>query len=174
MIYCYRKDPPFSLGVPTCLLGSPCPSPEERHLSMPETGEKERNYLLKSHTDLEQRLNVFIKILKFFRISTNIHSPSFSPLPSWGYRISGKEVEVHDSGSWHHPLCRCRDLQLIQSHVAPSHDPLTRVLSALFFPAKSLLLSKPHGKREHPKATWSQPTPPKPHDPHWYGCHTGV
>ena len=28
-----------------------------------------------------------------------------SPPPSLGYRISGKEVEVCDSGSQHHPLC---------------------------------------------------------------------
>ena len=35
------------------LLGSKCPPPEETHLSMPETGEKERNYLFKSYTDLE-------------------------------------------------------------------------------------------------------------------------
>ena len=53
----YRKDPPFlSLEVPpptTHLLGSQCPPPEERRLSMPETGEKERNCLFKSYTDLE-------------------------------------------------------------------------------------------------------------------------
>ena len=35
------------------LLGSKCPPPEERRLSMPETGEKERNYLFKSYTNLE-------------------------------------------------------------------------------------------------------------------------
>ena len=36
------KGPPFSLGVlPHQLLGLPCPPPEERHLSMPEIGEKE-------------------------------------------------------------------------------------------------------------------------------------
>ena len=35
------------------LLGSKCPSPEERRLSMPETGEKERNCLFKSYTNLE-------------------------------------------------------------------------------------------------------------------------
>ena len=55
MINYYRKDPPFlSLEVlpPTHLLGSKCPPPEERRLSMPETGEKERNYLFKSYTDL--------------------------------------------------------------------------------------------------------------------------
>ena len=53
----YRKDSAFlSLEVPpphTHLLGSKCPPPEERGLSMPETGEKERNCLFKSYTDLE-------------------------------------------------------------------------------------------------------------------------
>ena len=53
----YRKDSAFlSLEVPSPhahLLGSQCPPPEERRLSMPETGEKERNYLFKSYTDLE-------------------------------------------------------------------------------------------------------------------------
>ena len=38
---------------PTHLLGSKCPPPEERRLSMTETGEKERNCLFKSYTDLE-------------------------------------------------------------------------------------------------------------------------
>ena len=53
----YRKDLPlfFLWGSPphTHLLGSPCLLPEERHLSVPETGEKERNYIFKSYTDLE-------------------------------------------------------------------------------------------------------------------------
>ena len=31
---------------------------------------------------------------------------------------------------------------------------MARVLSPLFFPAKSLLLPKPRGKKEHPKTTW--------------------
>ena len=53
MIYYYQKDPPFSLGVHPHLLGSLCQLPEERCLSMPEIGEKERNYLFKSYTDLE-------------------------------------------------------------------------------------------------------------------------
>ena len=34
------------------LRGSKCPPPEERRLSMPETGEKERNCLFKSYTNL--------------------------------------------------------------------------------------------------------------------------
>ena len=69
-----------------------------------------------------------------------------------------------------HPMCRCCDLQLIQNHVASSHGPPARVLSPLFFQAKSLLLPKPCGKREHPKArgpnscqTHRVPTLPKPH-----------
>ena len=79
------------------------------------------------------------------------------PVPSPGYRISGKEVEVRDSGSRHHQLCGCCDLQLIQSYVAPSHGPPARVVSPLFFPAKSLLLPKPRGKKKHLKATRSSP-----------------
>ena len=47
------SGPPFSPGVPPHLLGSLYLLPEKRHLSMPETGEKERNYLFKSYTDLE-------------------------------------------------------------------------------------------------------------------------
>ena len=77
------------------------------------------------------------------------------PVPSPGYRVSGKEVEVHDSGSRHHQLGGCCNLQLIQSHVAPSHGPPARVLSPLFFQAKSLLLPKPRGKKKHPKTSWS-------------------
>ena len=38
---------------------------------------------------------------------------------------------------------------------APSQGPPARVLSPLFFQAKSLLLPKPCGKREHPKVMWS-------------------
>ena len=45
-----------------------------------------------------------LKILKFFRILTNAQ-PFLLPLPSPGYHISGKEVQVCDSGSWHHQLC---------------------------------------------------------------------
>ena len=48
---------------------------------MPEIGEKERNYLFRSYIDLEAWLNVFIKILKSFRIPTDAHSPSFSLCP---------------------------------------------------------------------------------------------
>ena len=46
---CLSGGPPLTH---THLLDSQCPPPEERHLSMPETGEKERNYLLKSYKDL--------------------------------------------------------------------------------------------------------------------------
>ena len=60
-------------------------------------------------------------------------------------------------GFLHHPLCCRLNLQLIQSHVAPSHGPTARVLSPLFFQAKSLLLPKQRSKREDPKAMWSSP-----------------
>ena len=53
-IYYYRKDSLFLSGVPpTDLLGPPFLPPEERHLSVSQIGEKERNYLFKSYTDLE-------------------------------------------------------------------------------------------------------------------------
>ena len=76
-------------------------------------------------------------------------------MPSPGYRVSGKEVEVRGSGSRHHQLCGCCNLQLIQSHVAPSHGPPARALPPHFFPAKSLLLPKPRGKKKHSKTTRS-------------------
>ena len=77
-------------------------------------------------------------------------------MPSLGYRVSGKEVEVRDSGSRHHQLCGCCNLQLIQSRVAPSHGPPARVLSSPFsMAAKSLLLPKPRGKKKHSKTSWS-------------------
>ena len=41
--------------------------------------------------------------------------------------------------------------------MAPSHGPPARILSPFFFPAKSLLLPKPRGKKKHPKTTWSSP-----------------
>ena len=46
------QGPPFYSRSPSPILGSPCPPPEERRLSMPEIGEKERNYLFKRYTDL--------------------------------------------------------------------------------------------------------------------------
>ena len=95
-----------------------------------------------------------LKMLKSFRIPTDAQSFPL-PLPSRGYCILGKEAEVCDSGSWHHQLCGCCDLQLIQSHVAPSQGPPARVLPPLFFLAKSLLMPKLRGKKEHPKTTWS-------------------
>ena len=95
-------------------------------------------------------------------------------MPSPGYRISGKEVEVRGTGSRHHQLCGCCNLQLIQNHGAPSHGPPAGVLSPLFFPAKSLLLPKPPDEKKHSKTTWSSPihsirtswSSPFPSEPH--------
>ena len=90
------------------------------------------------------------------------------PVPSPGYRVSGKEVEVRDSASRHHQLCGRCNLQLIQSHVAPSHGPPARVLSSLSSrQSLSCCLSrvakrstpKPHGPLYSP----SEPCGPFPH-----------
>ena len=94
-------------------------------------------------------------------------------MPSPGYRVSGKKVEVRGTGSRHHQLCGCCSLQLIQNHGAPSHGPPAGVLSPLFFLAKSLLLPKLRGKKKPSKTTWSFPihsgtawSSPFPSEPH--------
>ena len=87
---------------------------------MSEIGEKERNYLFESYADLRVWLNVFIKIPKSLKTPTNTHSPSFSPLPSLGYHISGKEIEVCGSGSlWFFPVI-CAQLAGFPWSPAPS------------------------------------------------------
>ena len=58
-----------------------------------------------------------------------------------------------------------RNLQLIQSHVAPSHGPPARVLSPLFSPAKSLLLPSHVAKRSTPKLRGPLSSPPIPCGP---------
>ena len=87
-------------------------------------------------------------------------------MPSPGYRVSGKEVEVRDSGSRHHQLCGCCNLQLIQSRVAPSHGPAARVLSPLSLWLQSLYccLSRV-AKRSTPKPRGPLPFPSEPHGP---------
>ena len=88
------------------------------------------------------------------------------PVPSPGYRVSGKEVEVHDSGSRYHQLCGCCNLQLIQSHVAPSHSPPARVLSPLSS-QQSLSCCLSHvAKRSTPKPRGPLYSPSDPRGPH--------
>ena len=84
-------------------------------------------------------------------------------MPSPGYRVSGKEVEVRDSSSQHHQLGGCCDLQLIQSHVAPSHGPPAGVLSPLSsWQSLSCCLSRV-AKRSIPKPRGPLPCPSEPH-----------
>ena len=86
-------------------------------------------------------------------------------MPSPGYRVSGKEVEVRGSGSRHHPLGGCCDLQLIQSHVAPSHGPPAGVLSPLSsWQSLSCCLSHV-AKRSTPKPRGPLPFPSEPQGP---------
>ena len=97
-----------------------------------------------------------LKISKSLKTPTNTHSPSFPPLPSQasqGYRISGKEIEVHSLPWLQIPpsnLCLAGrppkvpttisflDLQfLIQNHMAPSHS----VPAESFYPFSSCMVS---------------------------------
>ena len=76
------------------------------------------------------------------------------PLPSLGYRVSGKEVEVPaPSAGW-----------LLQSPVNPKPCgtfswPTSKSPFSPFFLAKSLLLPKPRGKKKHSKTSWSSSFP---------------
>ena len=103
--------------------------------------------------------------MKSSRIPTDAQSFPL-PVPSPGYRVSGKEVEVRDSGSWHHQLGGCCNLQLIQSHVAPSHGPPARVLSplSLWLQSLSYCLSRV-AKRSTPKPCGSLYSPSEPCGP---------
>ena len=112
-------------------------------------------------------------MLKSSRTPTDAQSFPL-PLPSRGYRISGKEVEVRDSDSRHHQLCGCRNLQLIQSHVA-AHATAHQQESFLPLSSRQSLFSclsrvakrstpKPHGPLlfTPPKLHVSLPSSPKP------------
>ena len=89
-------DPPLWSGGPPPCTRFVLPTARERHLSMTEIGEKERDYLFKELYKLKSNDNVFIEISKSFRIPSNAQS-FLPPLPSPGYRISEKEIEVHGS-----------------------------------------------------------------------------
>ena len=71
------------------------------------------------------------------------------PLPSLGYHIPGKEVEVYDSGSRHHQLCRCHGVPTLpKQRGSLLLLPQNRVV--LFpFSTKAALssLSSPHQSR---------------------------
>ena len=98
-------------------------------------------------------------MLKSSRTPTDAQSFPL-PLPSLGYRISGKELEVRDSDSRHHQLCGCCNLQLIQSRAAPSHGPAARVLSplSLWLQSLSCCLSRV-ARRSTPKPRGPPPFP---------------
>ena len=96
MIYYYLMDPPFCFGGPPHTRFA-LPTARERRLSMPEIGEKERDYLFKKlhklkSNDLMSSLRSQIPSLR----PTNTQS-FLPPLPILGYRISEKEIEVYGS-----------------------------------------------------------------------------
>ena len=67
---------------------------------------------------------------------TDAHSPSFSLCPVWGTVISGKEVEVRDSGSRHHQLCCCHWVPTLTKPRGPL--PLLRQSRVVWLPRLGL------------------------------------
>ena len=115
-------------------------------------------------------------MLKSSRTPTDAQSFPL-PVPSPGYRVSGKEVEVRDSGSRHHPLCGCCNLQLIQSRVAPSHGPAARVLSPLSLWLQSLSCCLSHVARRStpkPRGPLYSPSEPRGSFPHFRTTWTSI
>ena len=94
-IYCYRMNPPMCSGGPPPCTRFTLPAARKRHLSMPEIGEKERDYLFKELYKLKSN-----DLMSSLRSQSPLeypqtHSPSVPPLPSPGYCISEKEIEVY-------------------------------------------------------------------------------
>ena len=94
------------------------------------------------------------------------HTVLPSPSAQSGYHISGKEVEVRDSGSWHHQLCH---RHRVPTQPKPSGSllscPLLKTMWFSFFSFKTAWssvpsLSKPCGpltsppKRSGPLSLW--------------------
>ena len=73
MIYYYQMDPPLCSGGPPPRTRFALPATRERHLSMPEIGEKERDYLFTKLYRLSDLMSS-LKILKSFRIPINAQS----------------------------------------------------------------------------------------------------
>ena len=91
MIYHYRMDPPLCSGVPPCTRFT-LPTARERRLSMPETGEKEKDYLFKELYKLKSN-----DLMSSMRSQSPLeypqtHSPSFPLCPVWG-TISQKKKQ---------------------------------------------------------------------------------
>ena len=90
-------DPPLCSGGPPPRTRLALPTTRERRLSMPEIGEKERDYLFKELYKLKSN-----DLMSSLRSQSPLeypqtHSASFPPLPSPVYHISEKEIEVHGS-----------------------------------------------------------------------------
>ena len=77
-------------------------------------------------------------------------------LPSRGYCISGKEVEVRDSGSRHHQQCRCQAVPALRKRLSPYSTKTAW---------SSVLSSKTAWSSPPPKLCDPLPSPPKPPGP---------
>ena len=83
MIYYYRMDPPLCSGGPPPHTRFTLPATRERHLAMPEIGEKERDYLFKELYRLKSN-----DLMSSLRSQSPLeypqtHSPSFPLCPVW-------------------------------------------------------------------------------------------
>ena len=84
MIYYYQTDPPLCSGGPPSRTRFTLPTARERHLSMPETGEKERDYLFKELYKLKS--NDLISSLRSQSLQ-NTHKHTILPSPSAQSRV---------------------------------------------------------------------------------------
>ena len=77
-------DPPLCSGGPPPYTRFALPATRERHLSVPEIGEKERDYLFKEIYKLKS--NDLMSSLRSQRPLEypQMHSPSFPLCPVWG------------------------------------------------------------------------------------------
>ena len=108
---CYRTNPGegvwtinyYGMDPPLCSGDSPphttfaLLAARERRLSMPEIGEKERDFLFKELYKLKSN-NLMSSLRSQSPLEyPQMHSPFLPPLPSPGSRVSEKEIEVRGS-----------------------------------------------------------------------------
>ena len=84
MIYYYRMDPPLCSGGPPPHTRFTLPATRERHLSMPEIGEKERDYLFKVLYKLKSNDLISSLRSQSSLVYPQMHSLSFSLCPVQG------------------------------------------------------------------------------------------
>ena len=146
MIHYYQMDPPLCSGGPPPCTRFTLPATRERHLSMPEIGEKERDYLFKE---------------LYKRKSNNLMSSLRSQSPL-------QYPQTHSSSF---PLCPVRGtisqkkkqksvVLLCQSHVVPKRLSVL-LCPRLLVPKRRGMAAMPGFKYQHQSSSAAPfPTPP--------------